>query len=59
MVQWIRILLPVQGTQVPSLVQEDSTCRRTSKSMSHDSLASCSRACELQLLSPSAVTPEA
>ena len=26
MVQWIRIHLPVQGTQVQSLVQEDPTC---------------------------------
>ena len=25
-VQWIGILLPVQGTRVQSLVQEDSTC---------------------------------
>ena len=27
MVQWLRICLPVQGTQVPSLVQEDSNAR--------------------------------
>ena len=27
MVQWIGIHLPMQGTQVQSLVQEDSTCR--------------------------------
>ena len=26
MVQWIRIQLPMQGTQVRSLVQEDPTC---------------------------------
>ena len=26
LVQWLRIRLPVQGTQVRSLVQEDSTC---------------------------------
>ena len=27
-VQWLRIPLPVQGTQVPSLVWEDLTCHR-------------------------------
>ena len=27
MVQWLRVCLPVQGTQIPSLVQEDSTCQ--------------------------------
>ena len=26
--QWIRIHLPMQGTQVPALVREDPTCRR-------------------------------
>ena len=59
MTQWIRILLTVQGTQVRSLVQEDSTCLRATKPMSHNFLASCSRACELQLLSLSAITPKA
>ena len=29
--QWIRICLPMQGTQVWSLVQEDSTCCRAGK----------------------------
>ena len=29
-VQWIRICLPVQGTRVQSLVQEDSTRQETS-----------------------------
>ena len=28
MVQWLRIYLPMQGTQVQSPVQEDSTCSR-------------------------------
>ena len=28
MVQWLRILLTVQRTRVPSLVPEDSTCQR-------------------------------
>ena len=27
-VLWLKICLPVQRTQVPSLVREDSTCRR-------------------------------
>ena len=27
-VQWTRIHLPMQGTQVQSLVQENSTCHR-------------------------------
>ena len=32
MVQWLRICLPMQGTWVPSLVLEDSTCYRATKS---------------------------
>ena len=31
MVQWIRNRLPVQGTQVPSLVQEDFACQGATK----------------------------
>ena len=31
--QWIRIHLPMQGTQVRSLVWEDSTCHRATKSL--------------------------
>ena len=34
MVQWLRIYLPMQGTQVRSLVLEDSSCCGTKKSMS-------------------------
>ena len=30
-VQWLRMCLPMQGTQVPSLVQEDSTCHKATK----------------------------
>ena len=30
-VQWIGICLPKQGTRALSLVQEDSTCHRTTK----------------------------
>ena len=34
--RWIRIHLPVQGTQVRSLVQEDPTCRGATKLMCHN-----------------------
>ena len=33
--QWLRIHLPMQGTQVSALVQEDATCCGAAKSMSH------------------------
>ena len=53
-VQWLRILLPVQGTWVQSLVQEDSICMKQ--------LSLCARTTEpalqsvlLQLLSPHAI----
>ena len=34
--QWLRIRLPMQGTWVLALVQEDSTCRGATKSMRHN-----------------------
>ena len=34
--QWLRIRLPVQGTRVWSLVQEDPTCRRATNPASHN-----------------------
>ena len=34
--QWLRICLPMQGTQVRALVQEDPTCRRATNPMSHN-----------------------
>ena len=34
--QWQRIHLPVQDTRVPSLIQEDPTCRRATKPMGHN-----------------------
>ena len=34
--QWLRIRLPVQGTWVQALVQEDPTCRRATKPMCHN-----------------------
>ena len=35
-VQRIKIHLPMQGTQVQSLIQEDPTCRRATKSICHN-----------------------
>ena len=35
-VQWLRIHLPMQGTQVRTLVQEDPTCREATKPMRHN-----------------------
>ena len=46
-VQWLRIHLPMQGTWVRSLVQEDSTCCQASKPP---------LSCDLHLLSPRAAT---
>ena len=34
--QWLRIRLPMQGTRVRSLVQEDPTCRGATKLMCHN-----------------------
>ena len=34
--QWLRIHLPVQGTWVQSLVQEDPTCHRAAEPMCHN-----------------------
>ena len=52
--QWLRVCLPVQGTQVQALVREDPTCCRATKPVRHNY-----RACEPQLLSPHATTTEA
>ena len=41
--QWLRICLPIQGTQVWALVWEDPTCRRATKPMRHNY-----RACTLE-----------
>ena len=51
MVQWLRICLPMQETQVPHLVQEDSTCCRAIK-LVHNYLSQ-------PVLSPSSATREA
>ena len=34
--QWLRIRLPMQGTRVQALVQEDATCRGATKPMRHN-----------------------
>ena len=34
--QWLRICLPIQGTRVQALVQEDPTCRGATKPMRHN-----------------------
>ena len=34
--QWLRVCLPMQGTRVRSLVQEDSTCHGVTKPMCHN-----------------------
>ena len=47
--QWIRIYLPLQGTQVPSLVREDSTRRGAAEPQL---LSPNPGACKLQLLKP-------
>ena len=38
--QWLRVHLEIQGTHVPSLVQEYSTCRGAAKPVHHDYWAS-------------------
>ena len=34
--QWLRVRLPVRGTRVRALVQEDPTCRRATKLVRHN-----------------------
>ena len=57
-VQQLGIWLPVQGTPVWSLVLEDSTCHKATKPVYHN-YWHCSRAGDVQLLSPYATTTEA
>ena len=35
-VQWLGICLPMQGTRVPALVQEDPTCCRATMPVHHN-----------------------
>ena len=46
--QWLRICLPMQGTRVRALVQEDPTCHGATKPMSHNYCACASGACAPQ-----------
>ena len=54
--QWLRIHLPMQGTWVRVLVQEDPMCHRVAKPVCHNYWAC---ALEQQLLSLGATTTEA
>ena len=36
MAQWVRICLPMQGTQIQSLIQEDPTCLGATEPMHHN-----------------------
>ena len=58
-VQWLRIRLPMQGTQVRALVWEDPTCHGAARAHAPQLLNLCSRAHEPQLLSPHATATEA
>ena len=53
-VQWLRIRLPMQGTQVRALVREDSTCRGATKPVHHNYWA-----CALEPLSHKYWSPHA
>ena len=55
-VQWIRICLLMQGTQVRSLTWEDPTCRRATKPMHHNYWA-CALEPAPQLLKPMSLQP--
>ena len=50
--QWLRIRLPMQGTQVQALVREDPTCRGATKPMNHNYWARAP-----QLLKPARLEP--
>ena len=62
--QWLRICLPMLGTQVRALVQEDATCCRATKPMRHNYWACTLEpvshnywACVPQLLKPTCLEP--
>ena len=62
--QWLRIRLPMQGTQVWALVPEDPTCRGATKPVRHNYWACALEpashnywACMLQLLKPVRLEP--
>ena len=51
-VQWLRIRLPMQGTQVQALVWEDATYHGATKPVRHNYWAHVPRACALQQEKP-------
>ena len=51
-VQRVRIHLPMQGTQGPSLVQEDSTCCGATQSMLQSPRAETTEACAPRTCAP-------
>ena len=62
--QWLRICLPIQGTQVQSLVREDPTCHGATKPVCRNYWACALEpashnywACVLQLLKPACLEP--
>ena len=56
-VQWLRILLPAQGTRVQALVQEDPTCCRATKSVCHNYWACALEPVSHNYWSPHAYSP--
>ena len=57
-VQWLRIHLPMLGTQVRALVQEDSTCRGAAKPLCHNCWAWALEPASHNYWSPCATTTE-
>ena len=57
--QWLRIRLPMQGTRVRSLVQEDPTCHRATKPVHHNYWACALEPTNHNYWSPRAATTEA
>ena len=57
--QWLRICLPMQGTRVRALGQEDPTCRRATKPMHHNYWACALELASHNYWSPHATTTEA
>ena len=62
--QWLRIRLPMQGTQVRSLVREDTPCSGATKPVSHNDWACALEPAShsywaqvLQLLKPACLEP--
>ena len=56
-VQWMRLCLPMQGTQVWSLVPEDPSCRRAAKPVHHHYQSPCTSGRCSATRSPCSVKP--